>query len=167
MTSSSQAPEPRPPGPSRRHPLHWLALPRLRVRILSWEPQSPGPRPVDRPRPPGPGPESSGPHRIASPPLPIPNRARTSAIGRLHRWPWSQARAGDAVRRSETFISSDLPLIPGHGLGADYSEAPSGWQRGSLPLDVLVECRGYLRPQREVRTRREHRFEHGTDRGPK
>ena len=64
------------------------------------------------------------------------------------------ARAGGAVRRSETFISiSDRQLPPGHDPGADYGEAPHGRQRGSRPCNILVESRGYLMPRRDERPR--------------
>ena len=66
----------------------------------------------------------------------------------------SLARAGGAVRRSETFISiSDRQLPPGHDPGADYGEAPHGRQRGSRPCNILVESRGYLMPRRDERPR--------------
>jgi hypothetical protein len=44
-----------------------------------------------------------------------------------------------AVRRSERFITSDRQLPPGHNPGADCGEASNGRQRGSRPLDILVE----------------------------
>ena len=73
--------------------------------------------------------------------------------------PISQARAGrgEAIR---IFEISDRQLPPGLDPGADCGEAPDGLQRGSRPLDILVECRGCDRPRREVRTRREDRFDH-------
>jgi hypothetical protein len=51
---------------------------------------------------------------------------------------------------------SDRQLPPGHDPGADSGEAPNGRQRGSLPLDILVECRGHLRPRRDKPQRREN-----------
>ena len=60
-----------------------------------------------------------------------------------------RARAGEAVRRSETFIVSYRTLPPGHDPGAGCGEAPDGRQRGSRPLDILVECRGHAGPRRE------------------
>jgi hypothetical protein len=48
---------------------------------------------------------------------------------------------------------SDRPLPPGHDPGPDSGEDPNGLQRGSRPLDILVECRGHLRPRREMCTR--------------
>jgi len=102
------------------------------------------------PRPP----EANQPSPLIEPAEPIPTRARTSAFGRLRHWPWSLARAGGAVRRSETFISiSDRQLPPGHDPGADYGEAPHGRQRGSRPCNILVESRGYLMPRRDERPR--------------
>ncbi len=90
------------------------------------------------------GPDSSDPHRLANLQLPIPTRASTSAFGRQRHWPWSRARAGGAVRQSETFIMiSDPQLLPGHDPGADCGEAPNGRQRGSWPLVVLVEWCSY------------------------
>ena len=56
---------------------------------------------------------------------------------------------GEAIRN---IYYSDRQLPPGHDPGADSGKAPNGWQRGSLPLDILVECRGHLGPRREVRT---------------
>jgi hypothetical protein len=60
-----------------------------------------------------------------------------------------RARAGEAVRRSETFIVSYRTLPPGHDPGAGCGEAPDGRQRGSQPSDILVECRGHAGPRRE------------------
>jgi hypothetical protein len=61
-------------------------------------------------------------------------------------------RSGSGGVLSETFINP-LASCPGHGPGADSGEAPTGLQQSSRPLDILVECRGHLRPRREVRTR--------------
>jgi hypothetical protein len=55
---------------------------------------------------------------------------------------------GEAIR---TFSCSDRQLPPGHDPGAVSGEAPNGRQRGSRPCNILVECRGHLRPWREVR----------------
>ena len=113
-----------------------------------------GPQPGDRPRSRASTPEANQPSPLLEPAEPIPTRARTSAFGRLRHWPWSLARAGGAVRRSETFISiSDRQLPPGHDPGADYGEAPHGQQRGSRPCNILVESRGYLMPRRDERPR--------------
>ena len=49
------------------------------------------------------GPEQSDPHRSESPPLPIPTRARTSALGGYVTGNGVGLGRG-AVRRSETFI---------------------------------------------------------------
>jgi len=102
------------------------------------------------PRPP----KANQPSPLVEPAEPIPTRARTSAFGRLRHWPWSLARAGGAVRRSETFITiSDRQLPPGHDPGADCGAAPHGRQRGSRPCNILVESRGYLMPRRSERPR--------------
>jgi hypothetical protein len=96
-------------------------------------------------------PRQTDPHRTASPPTPIATRARISAIGRLHHWPWSRTRAGLVVRRSETFSFSDRTLPPGHDPEAGWGEALDGRQpeRGSRPLDVMVESRGYAKPRQK------------------
>jgi hypothetical protein len=57
---------------------------------------------------------------------------------------------GEAIRN---IYYSDRQLPLGHDPCAVSGEAPTGRQRGSRPLDILVECRGRLRPRREVRTR--------------
>jgi hypothetical protein len=59
---------------------------------------------------------------------------------------------GEAIR---IIYYSDRQLPPGHNPGADSGEAPNGRQRGSRPLDLLVECRGHLRPRLDKPPRRE------------
>jgi hypothetical protein len=71
--------------------------------------------------------------------VPVRSTASSSGGGR-----------GEAIR---TIYYSDRKLPPGHDPGADSGEAPNGRQRGSRPLDILVEFRGHLRSRREVRTR--------------
>jgi hypothetical protein len=68
----------------------------------------------------------------------------------LHRPVQSGGGRGEAIRN---IYNSDRQLPPGNDPGADSGEAPNGRQRGSRPLDILVECRGHLRPLREVSTR--------------
>jgi hypothetical protein len=48
---------------------------------------------------------------------------------------------GEAIR---DVYYSDRQLPPGHDPGADSGEAPIGRQRGSWPLDILVECSATL-----------------------
>jgi hypothetical protein len=50
---------------------------------------------------------------------------------------------------------SDRQLPPGHDPGADSGEAANGRQRGSRPLDILVECRCYDRPRRDEQPNRD------------
>jgi hypothetical protein len=112
------------------------------------------PRPDDRSRSQVSAPGPSGPHRSASPPLPIPTRARTSALGGYVTGNGVGLGRG-AVRRSETFIIPIASCLQGTILalsgsgggrgeairtiyhsafrdpGADSCEAPNGRQRGS------------------------------------
>jgi hypothetical protein len=53
---------------------------------------------------------------------------------------------GEAIRN---IYYSDRQLPPGHDPGANSGGAPNGRQRGSRPLDILVECRDHLRPRRD------------------
>jgi hypothetical protein len=78
-----------------------------------------------------------------------PDGARMS---QSNHWSWP-LRLGlgrgrcDSVRRSGTFrilIASCL-----QGMILALTPAPNGRQRGSRPLDILVECRCYLRPLRD------------------
>ena len=55
---------------------------------------------------------------------------------------------------------SDRQLPPGHDPGADSGEAPNGRQRGSRPLDILVECRGHLRPRLDEPPSRDGHHDH-------
>jgi hypothetical protein len=59
---------------------------------------------------------------------------------------------GEAIRN---IFYSDRQLPPGHDPGADSGGAPNGRQRGSRPLDILVECRCHLRPQQDEPPRRD------------
>jgi hypothetical protein len=81
------------------------------------------------------------------------------------------ARSGPAHRdlsgsgggRSEAIRNicySDRQLPPGYYPGADSGEAPNGRQRGSLPLDILVECRCHLRPRRDEPPSRDGHHDH-------
>jgi hypothetical protein len=65
----------------------------------------------------------------------------------------SGGRPGEAIRN---IYYSDRQLPPGHDPGADSGEAPHGRQRGLRPLDILVECRGHLRPRLDKPTHREN-----------
>jgi hypothetical protein len=64
---------------------------------------------------------------------------------------------GEAIRN---IYHSDRQLPPGHDPGADSGEAPNGRQRGSLPLDILVECRYHLRQQQDEPPRRDGHHDH-------
>jgi hypothetical protein len=60
-----------------------------------------------------------------------------------------RGRGGRRKATRNLYHYSDRQLPPGHDPGADSGEAPNGRQRGSRPLDILVECRGCDRLRRE------------------
>jgi hypothetical protein len=83
--------------------------------------------------------------------------ASATELAHPNRAAWiRRARAGrsEAIR---TIFYSDCQLPSGHDPGADSGGAPNGRQRGlpARPLDILVECRGPHRPQRDGRPRRD------------
>jgi hypothetical protein len=69
----------------------------------------------------------------------------------------ARAGGGEAIRN---IYYSYRQLPPGHDPGADPGEPPTGRQRGSRPLDILVECRGHHRPRRDEPSSRDGHHNH-------
>jgi hypothetical protein len=122
--------------------------------------RSSGPRPGDRSRSRGSAPEPSGPHRSASPPMPIPTRARTSALGGyVTGHGVSPVGCGPSLS-----LCSSRPKRSSHRLIPIVWSSPArpwrrlrrGSQRPAAWLTAirhLVESSDHLRPRREVHTR--------------
>jgi hypothetical protein len=100
----------------------------------------------------GPGPDDHGRHGVHGAPGGAAPAAVTAITAPAKNTSGSGGGRGEAIR---TIYNYDRQLPPGHDPGADSGEAPNGRQRGSRPLNILVECLGHLRPRREVRTRHE------------
>ena len=79
-------------------------------------------------------------HRADNPHQPDAAIAQDVGLGR-------EARGGDQKR-----LLFRSPAASRARSWRRLRRGPHGRQRGSRPLDILVECRGHLRPRREART---------------
>jgi hypothetical protein len=75
--------------------------------------------------------------------------ARLSNFGRGTRRAYSEKKPGESGSGDQKHLLFRSPAASRARSWRRLRRGPHGRQRGSQPLDILVECRGHLRPRRD------------------